>query len=226
MKELKVFENQNIEIVKIGSEPVFELYAVGQALGYVKIAKGKEYVRKERVDKTIENADIEPVVHNGQQYLTEEMIYDFMFEAKTDKCKVFRKWLSNEVLPSLRQNGYYLTKNADVERLELEVSKLKARNQVLTQENQALRFFDKQITGAWIRINWDLEEFKIGDIAVPMDYVKSFIEKYLNKHGQPKVDRESIQRVRVMDYNLQLSMTCIKSILNSYSNYNISKMCK
>ena len=109
MNKLVIFEGKNINIITgEGNEPLFELYGVGQALGYVKIAKGKEYVRKERVDKTIENADIEPVVHNGQQYLSEEMIYDFMFEAKTNKCKSFRKWLSKEVLPSIRKNGAYM----------------------------------------------------------------------------------------------------------------------
>lgn len=120
MNKLVTFEGKNINIITgEGNEPLFELYGVGQALGYVKIAKGKEYVRKERVDKTIENADIEPVVHNGQQYLSEEMIYDFMFEAKTNKCKSFRKWLSQEVLPSIRKNGAYVEETITDKQQEL-----------------------------------------------------------------------------------------------------------
>ncbi|MDK0700144.1 BRO family protein [Clostridium perfringens] len=120
MNKLVIFEGKNINIITgEGNEPLFELYGVGQALGYVKIAKGKEYVRKERVDKTIENADIEPVVHNGQQYLSEEMIYDFMFEAKTNKCKSFRKWLSQEVLPSIRKNGAYVEETITDKQQEL-----------------------------------------------------------------------------------------------------------
>ncbi|MBU3114627.1 BRO family protein [Clostridium lacusfryxellense] len=31
--------------------------------------------------------------------LTEEMLYNFMLEAKTDKVKTFRKWIVSEVLP-------------------------------------------------------------------------------------------------------------------------------
>lgn len=67
------------------------------------------------------------------------------------------------------------------------------------------------------------EEEKVKNI-VPTLGGNQFISKYLNKHGQPKTDRESIQRVRFINYNLQLSMMCIKSILNSYSNFNIRNM--
>ena len=46
MNKLVIFEGKNINIITgEGNEPLFELYGVGQALGYVKIAKGKEYVR-------------------------------------------------------------------------------------------------------------------------------------------------------------------------------------
>lgn len=106
------FNGTNVEmIIGENGEPLFELYSVGMALGYIKIdfKNGKEYlrVRKDRIDKVVENADIEPFAHGGRKYLTEEMIYDFMFEAKTEKCKEFRKWLSNEVLPSIRKYGVY-----------------------------------------------------------------------------------------------------------------------
>lgn len=102
------FENSNVEVVIENNEPLFELYSVGAALGYSVVSKGKEYHRKERINKTIANADIKPVFHDGKLYLTEEMLYDFMLEAKTEKCKPFRKWLVGEVLPSIRKTGGYV----------------------------------------------------------------------------------------------------------------------
>lgn len=112
-KQLMIFENTNVEmIIGENGEPLFELYSVGQALGQVvKNGAGKLYPNKKRIDKNIENAEIVPCLRNANKYLTEEMIYDFMFEAKTDKCKSFRKWLSQEVLPSIRQNGAYVSEN-------------------------------------------------------------------------------------------------------------------
>ena len=61
--------------------PMFEIYSTGMALGYAKTAKGKQYPRTERIDKTIKNADISTVVHDGQLFMNENQLYDFMFEA-------------------------------------------------------------------------------------------------------------------------------------------------
>ena len=43
----------------------------------------------------------------GQQYITEEQLYDFMLECKTEKCKPFRRWVTHKVLPSIRKTGKY-----------------------------------------------------------------------------------------------------------------------
>ncbi|MGU9331986.1 BRO-N domain-containing protein [Clostridium perfringens] len=121
MNNLVIFEGKNINMIMgENDEPLFELYGVGQALGYVtKNSAGKEYPHKVRINKTVENADIMPCVQGVHKYLNEEMIYDFMFEAKTDKCKSFRKWLSQEVLPSIRKNGAYVEETITDKQQEL-----------------------------------------------------------------------------------------------------------
>lgn len=109
MNELitKQFESTNIEIIEINGEIYFEVYSVGMALGHVKIAKGNEYPRKERIDENIKSAEVTPVVHNGQRYISESQLYDFMFEVHTEKVKPFKKWVTSEVLPTLRRTGSY-----------------------------------------------------------------------------------------------------------------------
>lgn len=119
MNELFNFEGNNVEvIVGKNGKPLFEIYSTGMALGHVKIAKGKIYPRKDRIDKNIKNAEISTVVHNGQQYITEEQLYDFMLECKTEKCKPFRKWVTHEVLPEIRRTGGYIDKGATPQQLE------------------------------------------------------------------------------------------------------------
>lgn len=115
----KVFEGANVQIiVDENNEPLFELYSTGAALGYITAAKGKNYPHKTRIEKTVENAEISTVVHGVQQYLTESQLYDFMFEAHTDKCKPFRKWVTNEVLPTIRKTGCYITESAVEESID------------------------------------------------------------------------------------------------------------
>ena len=112
MKDLMIFEGNEVEIIlNEKGEPLFEIYSTGMALGHIKFAKGKAYPRKERIDKDIKNAEISTVVQLGQQYFTEETLYDFMLECKTEKCKPFRKWVIHEVLPQIRKTGNYISNN-------------------------------------------------------------------------------------------------------------------
>lgn len=105
----KIFEGTPVEIiVDENGEPLFELYSTGMALGYITNADDKQYPHKTRIEKTLQNAEIKPFVHGVQKYLTESQLYDFMIEAKTDKCKSFRKWVTNEVLPTIRKTGGYV----------------------------------------------------------------------------------------------------------------------
>jgi prophage antirepressor-like protein len=120
MNELFNFEGNNVEVI-IGKngEPLFEIYSTGMALGHVKYNSiGKAYPRKERIDKDIRNAEIKACVQAGHSYITEEQLYDFMLECKTEKCKPFRKWVTHEVLPEIRRTGGYIDKGATPQQLE------------------------------------------------------------------------------------------------------------
>ena len=67
--EIKIFSNEKfgeVNVIFINEEPYFDLYKVGMALGQTKVSKGIVYPRKDRIDKNVENAEIKPVVHNGQ----------------------------------------------------------------------------------------------------------------------------------------------------------------
>ena len=135
MKFEKQFEETEVEIIQgENGEPLFEIYSTGAALGYTKKNSiGVSYTRKERVDQTITNADISTCVHDGHKYLTEEQLYDFMFEAKTVKCKTFRKWVTSEVLPSIRKTGGYVAPRiADKDNYILDLAKsMQLTNQVV-----------------------------------------------------------------------------------------------
>lgn len=123
INDLQIFNNEQFGEVKVikreNGEPLFELYSVGFALGYSRKvnSKGKDYiqVRKDRVDNVMKNADITGLYLDGQTFLTEDMLYDFIFEAKTERSKPFRKWVTSEVLPTLRKTGHYSLENRNIE---------------------------------------------------------------------------------------------------------------
>ena len=110
MNEMKIFEGNNVGIIVEDGEPLFEIYSTGMALGQVVTnAKGVRYPNKARIDNNLENAEITPCLRNANSYITESQLYDLMLEMKTDKVKPFRKWVTSEVLPSIRKHGAYMT---------------------------------------------------------------------------------------------------------------------
>ena len=121
MKDLKMlFKGNEVKIiVNEKGEPLFELYSTAYALGYgrIKTVKGKEYkeIQKSRIHNVLKNAEISTFPHGEENYLTEEQLYDFMLEARTEKCKPFRKWITTEVLPTMRKTGAYIMEGREEE---------------------------------------------------------------------------------------------------------------
>ena len=110
MTSLMMFEKCNVEIIQNEDGTLlFELFSTGAALGYVVFGKNKNrpLPNKARILKVLQNAEITGCLHGVNTYLTESELFDFMLEAKTEKVKPFRKWVVNEVLPSIRKTGSY-----------------------------------------------------------------------------------------------------------------------
>lgn len=101
-KQLVEFEGNDIEMM-IGEngEPLFELYGVDMALGYTNKAKGKIYPYKIRINKTLENAEIEPIIHCEKQYITLSDLRKFITVSNTRKKHDFIEWLKENSLETL-----------------------------------------------------------------------------------------------------------------------------
>ncbi|HFK1403140.1 TPA: phage antirepressor [Bacillus cereus] len=173
MKQLQIFNHQEfgeLEVIQLNSKEMFNLENVAWSLGYTKVAKGKTYLRKDRIEKVIQKADISVVVHDGQPYITEDGLYELIFESETQKAKEFRKWVTSEVLPSIRKHGAYMTDqvleqavtNPDfaiglLTKLKEEKEKLAAAQQQIVQQQPLVTFAE-----ACMQSNQTL---KVGEVA-------------------------------------------------------------
>lgn len=99
MNELFNFEGNNVEvIVGKNGEPLFEIYSTGMALGHVKIAKGKAYPRKDRIDKNIKNAEISTYMIDDKKFIDIEGLKNFISLCHTENKIKF--------LNCLKEKGY------------------------------------------------------------------------------------------------------------------------
>ena len=53
MENLMVFEGNDVKVIEINGEPMFEIYSTGMALGFETNSKGKAYPHKIRINKVL-----------------------------------------------------------------------------------------------------------------------------------------------------------------------------
>lgn len=109
MNELKVFRSQMFGEVRTSGDtnnPLFCLADVCNALGLS--AKG---VNQRLSDEVISNYPIIDNLGRKQQalFVNEDGLYDVILDSRKPEAKMFRKWITSEVLPSIRKTGGYLS---------------------------------------------------------------------------------------------------------------------
>lgn len=109
MNELKIFENSDfgkVRIFEIENEPYFVGKDVAEILGYTNTRKALiDHVDEE--DKTSN----ETLRVNGTNLtlINESGLYSLILKSKLPQAKQFKRWVTNEVLPSIRKYGAYMT---------------------------------------------------------------------------------------------------------------------
>ena len=108
--ELRVFENAefgSVRTVEIENEVYFIGKDVAEILGYLNTAKAiRDHVEDE--DKLTER-----IVLSGQNreviFINESGLYSLVLSSKLPNAKKFKRWVTSEVLPSIRKNGGYIS---------------------------------------------------------------------------------------------------------------------
>lgn len=112
MNDLAIFENPefgNIRGLKIEGEPWFVGKDIAEALGCADTAAAlKKHVDDE--DKKLFKADDLPTLKTsnyGAYIINESGLYSLMLKSKLPAAKKFKRWVTSEVLPSIRKTGAY-----------------------------------------------------------------------------------------------------------------------
>ena len=108
MNEIKIFDNPEfgkVRTMEINGEPYFVGREVAMILGYKNPLDAlTKHVEEE--DKGVANCD----TLGGTQKMTvinESGLYSLILSSKLPKAKEFKRWVTSEVLPSIRKHGAY-----------------------------------------------------------------------------------------------------------------------
>merc|ERR1711916_413966 len=95
-------------------EPWFKAKDVAIILEYEKFEKAYKHVCEEdkEVLEKIRPSKLEGLSHNEKTslYINESGLYSLILSSKKEEAKKFKKWVTSEVLPSIRKHGEYKLK--------------------------------------------------------------------------------------------------------------------
>lgn len=113
MSQLQIFnfEQNEVRTILVNNEPFFVGKDVAETSGYSNTAKAI----RDHVD--IEDRRSERIVHpsGGTQdsvVINESGLYSLILKSKLPNAKKFKRWVTSEVLPSIRKHGAYMTDDA------------------------------------------------------------------------------------------------------------------
>ncbi|MFJ6974275.1 MAG: phage antirepressor [Ligilactobacillus ruminis] len=109
MSDLQIFNfnNKEIRTLAIEGEPYFVGKDVADILGY---QNGSRDINR-HVDEEDRHKEM---IFDGNQYketitINESGLYSLILSSKLPKAKEFKRWVTSEVLPTIRKHGAYMT---------------------------------------------------------------------------------------------------------------------
>lgn len=106
---ITIFNNEefgNVRTLTINGEPWFVGKDIAECLGYSRSTKAvSDHVDEEDID----GIPIQDSIGRMQNtpIINESGVYSLIFGSKLESAKKFKKWVTSEVLPSLRKTGTY-----------------------------------------------------------------------------------------------------------------------
>lgn len=116
MNEVTVFENPEfgtIRTLMIDSEPWFVGKDVADRLGYANPQKAvRDHVDSD--DKGV-NEMFTPSGKQAMTIINESGLYSLILSSKLPSAKAFKRWITSEVLPSIRKTGSYSKHDSEMD---------------------------------------------------------------------------------------------------------------
>lgn len=136
MNELMIFEGHEVEIFEIEGKVLFNPYHVGECLelsesavrNYLARMNDKQALIVKNSD--VRNKDIRKLNNAGEKFLTESGVYKLVFKSRKPNAEAFTDWVTDDVLPEIRENGSYTTPKKKSSEERFKIMEMNARSRM------------------------------------------------------------------------------------------------
>ena len=173
---IQIFSNPQFgEIRTAGTadNPMFCLADVCNSLGLS--AKG---VNQRLCDEVISNYPIKDSLGREQQmlFVNEDGLYDVILDSRKPEAKKFRKWVTGEVLPSIRKTGGYIAATNDMTDDEIMAKALLVAHSTIDRRDQRIKELETANKQQQARL--EQASCQISEMSKDIDMMKPKAEYY------------------------------------------------
>lgn len=130
-----------IRTLLIDNEPWFVGKDVAAALGYVNQNRDIVCHVDEDDRKMIDRTQYQNGIEFGQRggwVINEGGLYSLILGSKLESAKKFKKWVTSEVLPSIRKNGGYIANQEELSEDEIIANALLVAHKIIARKEQRI----------------------------------------------------------------------------------------
>lgn len=144
MANIKIFKNESFGSIRVAGtseQPLFCLTDLCQSIGIANPRNAKTRLDEEDVRV------VDTLTNGGKQkltYISESGMYEIILRSDSDKAKPFRKWVTSEVLPSIRKQGGYMVAKADETEEEVLARALIIANSAIKRRDERIKVLESE----------------------------------------------------------------------------------
>ncbi len=153
MSDIQIFKNEKFGEIRVNvneqGEPMFCLADVCKAVGLTNASSVKSRLDKDDVqvfDLHALNLTEGSIGNTKANFITESGFYDVLLYSDAPQVKPFRKWVTSEVLPSIRKTGQYAVKPLTQGQMLVQMAQAyEAQERMLLEQQEKQRKMQSQI---------------------------------------------------------------------------------
>lgn len=193
--KIQLFTNEELDmkvrVVEINGEPWLVGKDVAEVLGYANPSKAvlNHIDPEDKIMEMITHSQNGNVVKTQTSLINESGLYSLVLRSKLPEAKKFKRWVTSEVLPSIRKHGMYATDDLlnDPDLMIKAANKIKEeREGRLKAESQV-----KELTDKVVKLSIDVNNLEkrtvkgttLTDISCCTDTPRRLIEDYCFSMG-------------------------------------------
>ena len=138
MNEIKIFENEMFGQIRVAGTPEEPLFCLVDLCNDLDLHINK--VVQRLTDDVLSKYPIIDSLGREQlaNFVNEDGLYDVILDSRKSNARKFRKWITSEVLPSIRKTGGYIVSTPEMTNEEIMARALIVANETIKKRDEQL----------------------------------------------------------------------------------------